>query len=91
LSATSLRIDQDAHRLREGRGLHGPLAAVHMPSVEQLDDLTAVRIVGFDSVNPLDGIAATKRQKWVTAPSGPLLKATERARLSVCGRGATNT
>jgi hypothetical protein len=62
-----------------------------MPSVEQLDDLTAVRIVGFDSVNPLDGIAATKRQKWVTAPSGPLLKATERARLSVCGRGATNT
>jgi hypothetical protein len=28
-----------------------------MPSVEQLDDLAAVRIVGFDGVNPLDRIA----------------------------------
>ena len=60
-------IDQDAHRLREGRRLHGSFAVVHMPSVEQLDDLTAVRIVGFDGVNPLDRIATTKRQKWVTA------------------------
>ena len=48
LSATSLRIDQDAHRLREGRGLHGPFAVVHMPSVEQLVPL----IVGFD--DPVD-------------------------------------
>jgi hypothetical protein len=37
-----------------------------MPSVELLDDLTAVRIVGFDGVNPLDRIATADRQKWVT-------------------------
>ena len=43
-------IDQGAHWLEEGRRLHGPLAVVHLPSVEQLDDLTAVRIVGFAGV-----------------------------------------
>jgi hypothetical protein len=37
-----LGIDQGAHRLSQGRRLHGPLAVVHMPSVELLDDLTAV-------------------------------------------------
>src|SRR5206468_4120512 len=36
--------------------------SAHVPSVEQLDDLTAVRIVGFDGVNPLDRIATTERQ-----------------------------
>jgi hypothetical protein len=60
LAAPSLGIDQDAHRLSEGRRLHGPLAVVHMPSVEKLDDLTGVRIVGFDGVNPLDRIATPK-------------------------------
>jgi hypothetical protein len=60
-------IGQGGHRLSQGRRLHGPLAVVHMPSVEELDDLTAVRIVAFDGVNPLDRIATTKRQKWVTA------------------------
>jgi hypothetical protein len=49
LAAPSLGIDQDGHRLQEGRGLHRPLAVVRMPSVEELDDLTAVRIVGFDA------------------------------------------
>jgi hypothetical protein len=43
--------DQDAHRLQAGGRLHGPLAVVHTPSVEQLDDLTA-GIVGFDGINP---------------------------------------
>jgi hypothetical protein len=65
-----LGIDQDAHRLSEGRPLHGPLAVVHMPSVEQLDDLTAVRIVGFDGVNPLDRIAPPKC--WGRGPPRPL-------------------
>jgi hypothetical protein len=41
-----------------------------MPSVEKLDDLTAVRIVGFDGVNPLDRIATTKREEWIAAPFG---------------------
>jgi hypothetical protein len=57
-----------------------------MPSVEQLDDLTAVRIVGFDGVNPLDRIATTNRQKRVTAPFGPLFKAAERATGDEVGR-----
>src|SRR4030081_3862170 len=86
LAAPSLGIDQDAHRPREGRALPGAPAVVHMPSVEQLDDLTAVRIVGFDDVNPLDRIATTKRQKWVTAPFGPLFKAAERATRRELGR-----
>ena len=46
--------DQDAHRLQEGGGRPGPLAVVQMPNVEQLENLTAVRIVGFDGVNPPD-------------------------------------
>src|SRR6266516_5397126 len=79
LAAPSLGVDQGAHRLREGRGLHLPLAVLHMPSVEQLDDLTAVRIVGFDGVNPLDRIATAERQEWVAAPFGPLFKTAERA------------
>jgi hypothetical protein len=45
------RIEQGAHRVASAAGLLGPLAVVHMPSVELLDDLTAVRIVGFDGVN----------------------------------------
>jgi hypothetical protein len=79
LAAPSLWIDQGTHRLREGRRLHGPLAVVHMPSVEQLDDLTAVRIVGFDGVNPLDRIATAEREEWITAPSGPLFKAAKQS------------
>jgi hypothetical protein len=54
LAAPSLEIDQDAHRLSQRRCLHRPLDVVHLPSVKKLDDLTAVRIVGFDGVNPLD-------------------------------------
>jgi hypothetical protein len=42
-----------------------------MPSVEQLDDQTAVRIVGFDGVNPLDRITTTKREQWIAAPRPP--------------------
>jgi hypothetical protein len=57
LAAPSLGIDQGAHRLNQGRRLHGTLAVVHMPSVERLDDLTTVRIIGFDGVNPLGRIA----------------------------------
>jgi hypothetical protein len=34
-----------------------------MPSVEQLDDLTAVRIVGLDGVNPLDRIASGRSHR----------------------------
>jgi hypothetical protein len=66
LAAPSLWIDQDAHRLREGRGLHGPLAVVQMPNVELLDDLTAVGIVRLDLVDAFDGIAATSARR-VTA------------------------
>jgi hypothetical protein len=43
LAPPSLGIDQDAHRLREGRGLHRPLAVVHSPSVEELRNLTRWR------------------------------------------------
>jgi hypothetical protein len=67
LSAPSLGIDQNAHRLREGRRLQGPFAVVRMPSVEQLDDLTAVRIVGLDGVNPHYRIATVERDEWIAA------------------------
>jgi hypothetical protein len=50
-----------------------------MPSVEQLDDLTAVRIVGFGLFDTFDGIATAEREEWITAPSGPLFKTAERA------------
>jgi hypothetical protein len=64
--------DQDAHRLREGRDLHGLLAVVSVPSCEQFDDLTAVRIVGFDDVlrRKIQIFAsATTAREWVLLPA----------------------
>jgi hypothetical protein len=73
------RIEQGAHCVASAAGLLGPLAVVHMPSVEQLDDLTAVRIVRFGLFDTFDGIATAEREEWITAPSGPLFEAAERA------------
>jgi hypothetical protein len=51
---------------------------VHMPGVEQLYNLTAVRIVGLDLVDPFDGMATPKREEWIAVLFGPLFKVPSR-------------
>jgi hypothetical protein len=48
-----------------------------IPKLEQLQDATTMRIVGFDNVNPLDRIAAPQGEQWIPAPLGPLLEPAE--------------
>jgi len=79
LATTALRIEQGAHRLSDGLGLNRPLAVVRVPSLEQFDDLTAVRVIRLDCFDSFDRIATAQRQEWVAAPFGPLLEAAEQA------------
>jgi hypothetical protein len=62
-----------------GSAVHGPLAVMQMPSAKELDDLTAVRIVGLNLINPFDGIATAECEEWIAAPSAHCFKAAERA------------
>jgi len=78
LATTSLRIEQSAHRLSKGNRFNGSLAVVRVPGSEQLNNLTAMWIVGLYFIDPVDGIATAKRQERIAAPFGPLFEAAER-------------
>jgi len=78
LAAPSLWIDQGAHRRSEGVRLNRLVAVVRIPSLEQLNDLTAVWVIRLDLVDPFDGIATAEREEWIAAPFTPLLEAAER-------------
>jgi hypothetical protein len=77
LAASSLWIEQSTHRVSEGSRFNRALAVVHVPRFEQPYNLTAMRVVGLDLINSVDGVATTERQEWITAPFGPLFKAAE--------------
>ena len=77
LAAPPLRIQQDLHRLSERSRFNGPLAVMHVPRFEQLDNPATMRIVRLYFVNPVDGIATAKRQERIAAPFGPLFETAE--------------
>jgi hypothetical protein len=86
LVAASLRIEQGAHRLSDGVRLNRLVAVVRIPSLEQLNDLTAVRVIRFDLVDPFDGIATTKPSEVGHGTIRPMFKAAERATGHEVGR-----
>ena len=65
------------HRLSERSRFNGPLAVMHVPRFEQLDNLTTTWIIEFYLINPVDGIATAKRQERIAAPFGPLFETAE--------------
>jgi hypothetical protein len=68
LPTASVRIQQSPDRLGQV-GHRGRLfAVVRIPLLEQFDDLAAMRIIGFDPVDALDGIATTEREERIAAP-----------------------
>jgi len=50
---------------------------VGIPSFEQRHDLTPIRVVGLDAVDPFDRIATAQGEEWVAAPFGPSFEAAE--------------
>jgi hypothetical protein len=71
-------VDQSSHRLRQTCGCRRPVGVVGVPSLEEFHNLTTIRVVGFDGLNPFDRIATAKRYKRIAAPFRPLLETAER-------------
>jgi hypothetical protein len=83
-----LGIDQDAHRLGQIGDFRGSSGVVGVPSREQFDNPTTMRIVGFYRINPLDRIATTKRAlpPGIRAPPRTLLSPPARMAADICVR-----
>ena len=56
LAAPPLWIEQGAHRFSEGSRFNGPLALVHVPGFKELHNPAAMRIIGFDGIDPFNRI-----------------------------------
>jgi hypothetical protein len=86
LASSSLGVNQGPYWLSEVGNLRRQIGVVSVPGLEQVDDATAMRIVGFDGFDPFDRIATAERQEWIAAPFAPFFEAAERPTgFKVCG------